>query len=120
MGPSALHSYLLTNKRAVKLAIKVSISIWGALFFSLIFNFEHPIWAMVTGMVSFFAPDHAQVIKKCLYQCISTLLGGIVGVILMNFVAQSPLMTAVLTAFFVFISASISFHSRDANTRRSQ
>lgn len=56
---SALDSYLLGNKVAVKTGIKMSISVWGALFFALIFNFEHPVWAMITGMISFFAPDHA-------------------------------------------------------------
>lgn len=115
MAPSALDSYLLGNKIAVKTGIKISISIWGALFIALLMNFEHPVWAMITGMVSFFAPDHAQVLKKCLFQCFSTIIGGILGVILMGFFGQSPLIAALSVALILFAVSALSYHTRDAN-----
>ncbi|MDF5890219.1 FUSC family protein [Pseudomonas syringae pv. syringae] len=115
MAPTALDSYLLGNKVAVKTGIKISISVLGALFIALLMNFEHPVWAMITGMISFFAPDHAQVLKKCLFQCFSTVVGGIVGVALMNFLGQSPLMAALSVATIVFIASALSYHTRDAN-----
>ncbi|WP_048730274.1 FUSC family protein [Pseudomonas fildesensis] len=115
MAPTALDSYLLGNKVAVKTGIKISVSVLGALFIALLMNFEHPVWAMITGMISFFAPDHAQVLKKCLFQCFSTVVGGIVGVALMNFFGQSPLMAALSVATIVFIASALSYHTRDAN-----
>jgi uncharacterized membrane protein YccC len=115
MTGSVLNAYLLTNKVAVRTAIKVSISVWGALVIALLMNFEHPVWAMITGMISFFAPDHAQVVKKCLFQCISTVLGGLLGLLLMAFTAQSPFMMALLVAAVIFVSASLSYHTRDGN-----
>ncbi|OCR22089.1 hypothetical protein AFK24_26255 [Pseudomonas syringae] len=115
MAPTALDSFLLGNKVAVKTGIKISVSVLGALFIALLMNFEHPVWAMITGMISFFAPDHAQVLKKCLFQCFSTVLGGSVGVALMNFFGQSPLMAALSVATIVFIASALSYHTRDAN-----
>jgi len=115
MTGSVLSSYLLTNRVAVKTAIKVSVSVWGALVIALLMNFEHPIWAMITGMISFFAPDHAQVVKKCLFQCISTVLGGLAGLLLMAFAAQSPLMIALGVASIIFVVAATSYHTRDGN-----
>ncbi len=115
MAPTALDSFLLGNKVAVKTGIKISVSVLGALFIALLMNFEHPVWAMITGMISFFAPDHAQVLKKCLFQCFSTVLGGILGVAVMNFFGQSPLMAALSVAIIVFIASALSYHTRDAN-----
>lgn len=115
MAPTALDSYLLGNKVAVKTGLKISVSTLGALFIALLMNFEHPVWALITGMISFFAPDHAQVVKKCLFQCFSTLVGGIVGVVLMNCFGQSPFMAALSVAGFVFVASALSYHTRDAN-----
>jgi uncharacterized membrane protein YccC len=115
MAPTALDSYLLGNKVAVKTGIKISISALGALFIGLLMNFEHPVWALITGMISFFAPDHAQVIKKCLFQCFSTVVGGVLGVMVMNFFGQSPLMAALTTAFIIFLASALSYHTRDGN-----
>lgn len=115
MAPSALDSYLLGNKVAVKTGIKISISALGALFIGLLMNFEHPVWALITGMISFFAPDHAQVVKKCLFQCFSTIVGGILGVVVMNFFGQSPFMAAVAVASIIFVASTLSYHTRDGN-----
>ena len=115
MKMSLIDTYLLTNKTAVKAAIKLSVSVWGALFIALLLGLEHPIWSMITGMISFFAPDHAQVLKKCLYQCISTLCGGILGLALMGSVAQSPFLAALCGGVIIFLASAASFHTRDAN-----
>jgi uncharacterized membrane protein YccC len=115
MAPTALDSYLLGNKLAVKTGIKISISALGALFIALLMNFEHPVWALITGMISFFAPDHAQVIKKCLFQCFSTFAGGVLGVVVMNFLGQSPFIAALSVAFIIFLASALSYHTRDGN-----
>lgn len=115
MAPTALDSYLLGNKIAVKTGIKISISTLGALFIALLLNFEHPVWAVITGMISFFAPDHAQVIKKCLFQCFSTVVGGVLGVVVMNFFGQSPFMAALVVAITIFVASALSYHTRDGN-----
>lgn len=115
MAGSVLNSYLLTNKVAVRTAIKISISVWGAGIIGLLMNFEHPTWCMLTGMISYFAPDHGQVVKKCLYQCIATILAGIVGLILASLFIQAPLMLALSVATVIGISSRASYHTRDAN-----
>jgi uncharacterized membrane protein YccC len=115
MAPTALDSYLLGNKVAVRTGIKISISALGAVFIALLMSFEHPVWAMITGMISFFAPDHAQVIKKCLFQCFSTVVGGVLGVVVMNFFGQSPFMAALSVAFIIFLASALSYHTRDGN-----
>lgn len=63
MGPAS-DSFLLTNKFAVRTGIKLSISVWGGLVIGLLMNFEHPVWVMITGIISFFGLDHAQVLKN--------------------------------------------------------
>lgn len=115
MAASALDSYLVGNKVAVKTGIKISISVWGAVFIALLMNFEHPVWAMITGMISFFAPDHAQVLKKCLFQCFSTVVGGILGVAVMNVAGQSPMLAALSVAAIIFVASALSYHTRDGN-----
>jgi uncharacterized membrane protein YccC len=115
MSAALISPFLLTNGAAVKYAAKVSISIWGALFIALLMNFEHPVWSMITGLITFFAADHAQVIKKCLAQCLSTVLGGLVGVALMGLLGQSPLLVGFCMTAIVFFVAALAFHTRDPN-----
>jgi uncharacterized membrane protein YccC len=112
---SVVDSFLLTNSVALRTAAKVSISVWGAFVISLLMGFEHPIWAMITGTISFFGAEHAQVMKKCVYQCISTVLGGAVGVLIMSSMTQSPLMVMFSVASVVFICSALSFNVRDLN-----
>lgn len=110
-----LDSFLLTNRAALRTAAKVSVSIWGAFIISLLLGFEHPIWAMITGLISFFGAEHAQVMKKCVYQCLSTIIGGAVGVLIMASMTQSPLMVMFSVAAVVFICSTLSFNTRDLN-----
>lgn len=115
MTTSRLDSFLFGNKPAVKMAIKLSVSVWGAFFIAMLMHMERPVWAMITGMISFFSPAHAQVLKKCIYQCLSTLLAGVLGVILMGFLAQSPLFAALAGGVLIFAGAAAAFHTRDSN-----
>lgn len=115
MSTSTLDSYLFGNKLAVKTAIKLSVSVWGAFFIAMLMHMERPVWAMITGMISFFSPAHAQVLKKCIYQCLSTLLAGVLGVILMGFLGQSPLLAGLAGGALVFAGAAAAFHTRDSN-----
>lgn len=112
---SIIDSFLLTNGAALRTAAKVSVSVWGAFAISLLMGFEHPIWAMITGTISFFGAEHAQVMKKCIYQCISTVTGGAVGVLIMSSMTQSPLMVMFSVAAVVFICSALSFNARDLN-----
>lgn len=115
MTTSRLDSYLFGNTLAVKTAIKLSVSVWGAFFIAMLMHMERPVWAMITGMISFFSPAHAQVLKKCIYQCLSTLLAGALGVILMGFLGQSPLLAGLAGGLLVCAGAAAAFHTRDAN-----
>lgn len=115
MTTRVLDSYLFGNRLAVKTAIKLSVSVWGAFLIAVLLQMERPVWAMITGMISFFSPVHAQVLKKCIYQCLSTLLAGVVGVILMGFFAQSPLLAGLAGGVLVFAGAAAAFHTRDSN-----
>lgn len=115
MTTSTLDSYLFGNKLAVKTAIKLSVSVWGAFFIAMLMHMERPVWAMITGMISFFSPAHAQVLKKCIYQCLSTLLAGVVGVLLLGLLGQSPLLAGLAGGLMVFIGAAAAFHTRDSN-----
>jgi uncharacterized membrane protein YccC len=114
-SPSMVETFLLTNRLALRTAAKVSVSVWGAFVISLLLGFEHPIWAMITGTISFFGAEHAQVMKKCLYQCISTILGGAVGVVIMSAMTQAPLLAMVSVALVVFLCSTLSFNTRDLN-----
>ena len=115
MTTRVLDSYLFGNKLAVKTAIKLSVSVWGAFLIAVLLQMERPVWAMITGMISFFSPAHAQVLKKCIYQCLSTLLAGVLGVILMAFFAQSPLLAVLGASVLVFAGAAAAFNTRDSN-----
>ncbi|WP_369790399.1 FUSC family protein [Rouxiella sp. WC2420] len=114
MGPAS-DSFLLTNKFAVRTGIKLSISVWGGLIIALLMNFEHPVWVTITGIISFFGLDHAQVLKKCMAQCVATILGGLIGLIMMSFTLQSPLLTVMCVAILVFIFSGIGYNTRDMN-----
>lgn len=115
MTTRVLDSYLFGNKLAVKTAVKLSVSVWGAFLIAVLLQMERPVWAMITGMISFFSPAHAQVLKKCIYQCLSTLLAGVLGVILMAFFAQSPLLAGLGASVLVFAGAAAAFSTRDSN-----
>jgi uncharacterized membrane protein YccC len=110
-----IDSFLFTNIAALRIALKVSVSVWGAFVIALLCGFEHPLWAMITGMISFFGAEHAQVMKKCIYQGVSTVLGGVVGLFIMSSMTQSPWMAACAMATSVFVVAALSSNSRDLN-----
>jgi uncharacterized membrane protein YccC len=114
-GGRFIDSFLATNPVALRTALKVSVSVWGAFVISLLCGFEHPLWAMITGMISFFGAEHAQVMKKCIYQGLSTVGGGALGLFIMSSMTQSPLMAACTMASMVFVVAAISSNSRDLN-----
>ena len=114
-GSRFIDSFLATNPVALRTALKVSVSVWGAFVISLLCGFEHPLWATITGMISFFGAEHAQVMKKCIYQGLSTVLGGVLGLFIMSSMTQSPLLAACTMASMVFVVASISSNSRDLN-----
>ncbi len=117
MGPMApaLDSFLLTNKMAVRTGIKLSLSVWGGLVIGFLMNFDHPVWVMITGIISFFGLDHAQVLKKCLAQCFATIVGGLIGVAIMSFTMQSPLMTVMCVSILIFIGSGLGYNTRDMN-----
>ncbi|MCC3721335.1 FUSC family protein [Rouxiella badensis] len=114
MGPAS-DSFLLTNKFAVRTGIKLSISVWGGLVIGLLMNFEHPVWVMITGIISFFGLDHAQVLKKCLAQTFATIVGGLIGVVIMSFTMQSPFLTVMTVSILLFIGSGLGYNTRDMN-----
>lgn len=114
-GVRFIDSFLVTNALALRTALKVSVSVWGAFVISLLCGFEHPLWAMITGMISFFGAEHAQVMKKCLFQGLSTVSGGVLGLFIMSTMTQSPLLAGCTMALMVFVVASLSSNSRDLN-----
>ena len=107
--------FSLTNKNAVKLGIKVSISVWGGLIIALLMNFEHPVWVMITGVISFFGNDNGQVLKKCLAQLLATVSGGVIGLVVMAFTMDSPLAAVICTAIIIFILSGVATNTRDMN-----
>lgn len=54
-------------------------------------------------------------VKKCLFQCFSTVVGGTLGVAVMAVVGQSPMLAGLSVAAIVFMASSLSYHTRDAN-----
>lgn len=114
MGPAS-DSFLLTNKFAVRTGIKLSISVWGGVIIALLMNFEHPVWVAITGVISFFGLDHAQILKKCMAQCVATIFGGLIGLVMMSFTLQSPLLTVMCVAMIIFIFSGIGYNTRDMN-----
>lgn len=107
--------FSLTNKNAVKLGVKVSVSVWGGLIIALLMNFEHPVWVMITGLISFFGNDNGQVLKKCLAQLLATVAGGLIGLIVMAFTMDSPLAAVICTAIIIFILSGAATNTRDMN-----
>ena len=107
--------FSLTNKNAVKLSVKISVTVWGGFVIALLMNFEHPVWVMITGLISFFGNDNGQVLKKCLAQILATVVGGVIGLVVMALTMDSPLIAIISTAVIIFILSGVAINTRDMN-----
>lgn len=112
---SPLDTYVVTNKTSLKAALKITLSMVISFYVGVRMHFQHPTWVMITGLVTFYAPDHAQIIKKCLGQCLGTIGGGIVGVLILSTLSESPLMAGLVVAAFIFCCSTLSYATRDTN-----
>ncbi|WP_340676807.1 FUSC family protein [Paraglaciecola sp.] len=103
-----LASFLTPNQASIKFAIKGIISMAFALFVSMFLDLERPYWALVSAVFLQMRPESGLVIEKGICQIIGSVAGGIVAILILNFLMPYPILALGLLTIWVAINAAAS------------
>nr|WP_297461469.1 FUSC family protein [uncultured Halomonas sp.] len=84
-----LEAYLTPSSSAVKFAIKGTLAMFLALYIALWADLERPYWALISAAFLQIRPMSGMVIEKGLCQLGGTLIGAVVGILVMALFAQA-------------------------------
>nr|WP_298373461.1 FUSC family protein [uncultured Halomonas sp.] len=84
-----LQAFLTPSSTAVKFALKGVIAMFVALYIALWMDLERPYWAMISAAFLQIRPMSGMVIEKGLCQLGGTIIGALVGILIMSLFAQA-------------------------------
>lgn len=100
---------LMPNRQAVIFASKGVISMALALFVSMYLQLDRPYWALVSAVFLQIRPESGLVIEKALCQIFGSVVGGLVGILILAFLMPYPILAlGCLTAWIGLNSAASS------------
>ncbi|QUN06608.1 FUSC family protein [Shewanella yunxiaonensis] len=116
MTLSPVQSVFLTpDKRTLIFAIKGIISMTLALYAAMYLNLDRPYWALISAVFLQIRPEAGLVIEKGLMQIIGTLIGGAVGIAILQAFAGYPELAILSLALWLGINAGFSAMVRSIN-----
>ncbi len=80
------------QKSAVIFAVKGVLAMAASLYIAMYFNLERPYWALISAVFLQMRPESGLVIEKGLCQIIGSLVGGLVGIIILELFMPYPLL----------------------------
>ncbi|MCG6343504.1 FUSC family protein [Vibrio fluvialis] len=110
-----LNSLLMPDKRAVLFAIKGVIAMALSLYIAMFLNLDRPYWALVSAVFLQIRPEGGLVIEKGLCQIVGTLIGGIVGIAILNWFAPYPEIALPLLALWLGFNSGMGAMVRRTN-----
>lgn len=100
-----LSSLFMPNKQAVQFALKGILAMAMSLYIAMFLNLDRPYWALVSAIFLQIRPESGLVIEKGICQITGTLIGGAVGIAILNWFAPYPeIALGVLTLWLGFNS----------------
>ncbi|MCW8108144.1 FUSC family protein [Alteromonas ponticola] len=108
-------TYLTPDRATLTFALKGVIAMALALYIAMFLNLEHPYWAMVSAVFLQTRPESGMVLEKALCQIGGTLIGGVVGLVILQHFHASPLPALSSLALWVGINSTLSSMVRRVN-----
>lgn len=113
--PVLAATYLTPSKDAVIFATKGVLSMAIALYVALYFNLDKPYWALVSAVFLQVRPESGLVVEKTVCQISGTLLGGLYGVLVLNFLHDAPIPAMVALGLWLGLNSGLSSMMRRVN-----
>jgi len=100
--------FLTPDKRTLIFATKGVISMTLALFVAMYLNLDRPYWALISAVFLQIRPESGLVIEKGLMQIIGTLIGGVMGIAILQAFAGYPELAILALALWLGVNAGLS------------
>lgn len=107
--------FLTPDRRSVIFAIKGVIAMALSLFIAMYLNLDRPYWALISAVFLQIRPESGLVIEKGLCQILGTILGGFVGVMILQAFMPYPLLAILSLALWLGLNAGLSAMVRSMN-----
>ena len=78
-------TYLTPDRASLTFALKGVIAMALALYIAMFLNLERPYWAMVSAVFLQTRPESGMVLEKALCQIGGTLIGGVIGLLILHY-----------------------------------
>ncbi|MBM6552201.1 FUSC family protein [Marinomonas ostreistagni] len=110
-----LNSFFSPSRAALQFAIKGILAMALALYVAMFFNLDRPYWALIGAIFLQIRPESGLVIEKGIYQILGTLIGGTVGVILLENFSGEPIIAMACLALWLGVNSGLSALVRRVN-----
>lgn len=110
-----LKSLLFPNSDAIKFAIKGVIAMALSLYVAMYFQLDRPNWALIGAIFLQMRPESGLVIEKGIYQILGTVIGGAMGILILENFISTPLVAMTSLALWLGVNSGLSALVRRAN-----
>ncbi len=109
------NSLFCPDLKAVKFAIKGVLAMALSLYIAMFLNLDRPYWALIGAVFLQIRPEGGLVAEKGMYQIVGTLVGGIVGICILNWFSLYPEIALGLLALWLGLNSGLSALVRRQN-----
>lgn len=110
-----LNTLLMPNKQSVIFAIKGVVAMALSLYIAMFLNLDRPYWALVSAVFLQIRPESGLVIEKGICQIVGTLVGGIVGITILQWFMPYPELALGCLALWLGINSGMGAMVRRTN-----
>ncbi|GAA0830008.1 MAG: FUSC family protein [Marinomonas sp.] len=105
----------LPERYAVIFALKGVIAMAMALTIAMYLNLDRPYWALISAVFLQMRPEGGLVIEKAVCQIAGTLVGGVVGIVILSYFMPYPYLAIGIVTLWLGINSALSAMVRQAN-----
>lgn len=110
-----LAQLLMPDKPAVIFAFKGVISMALALFVAMHLQLDRPYWALVSAVFLQIRPQSGRVIEKAICQISGSVIGGVVGIVILAFLMPYPLLALACLTLWIGLNSAASSTVHNTN-----
>ena len=112
---AVFNALFLPERYALLFAIKGVIAMAMALTIAMYLNLDRPYWALISAVFLQMRPEGGMVIEKAICQIAGTLIGGVVGILILNYFTPYPYLAIAIVTLWLGINAALSAMVRQGN-----
>ena len=106
---------LMPERRSVIFALKGVIAMSMALTLSMFLNLDRPYWALISAVFLQMRPESGLVIEKAIFQITGTLVGGLVGILILSQFIYYPYLAVGIVTLWLGLNSALSAMVRQTN-----